>query len=153
MHHATFYGSVLLERATCPKCNCVSILDKDGNTLCCDVKVKSTPTRFTSECCSSGKRVKLKKSTKDAYLELYDYCCAYCGRAFGDYCIYNDKVRRLRVEWDHFEPFVDTQNNDKYNYVPACQICNSIKGSKRFNSFKEVRDYVKKIWRERGEDV
>lgn len=54
-------------------------------------------------------------------LEEYNYVCAYCGVEFN--C-------ELLPTKDHIIPIIKGGNNTKENIIPACQSCNSMKGSK-----------------------
>jgi len=38
-------------------------------------------------------------------------------------------------------PFSYSQNNYRYNFVAACQICNGLKGSSMFATVEEARAY------------
>lgn len=68
--------------------------------------------------------------------------CMYCERSFGSPVIRKGRLVWLRVTWDHLVPFSYGQNNYRYNFVAACQICNGLKGSMMFATIEEARTYI-----------
>ena len=56
--------------------------------------------------------------------------CLYCGLEFGTWVQRGRRAPiRLRVEWDHFRPYVFLLDNPRENWVASCQICNGIKSA------------------------
>jgi hypothetical protein len=68
-----------------------------------------------------------------------------CGKQFDSY--YFDKKRnkpaKLIVNYDHFNPFIYSRNNKSHNIIASCNICNSVKSDKCFNSIEEAREWLK----------
>ncbi len=83
-------------------------------------------------------------------LSAQGYCCFYCFRPFGSLVIRNNVDIKLKIVWDHIIPVSFSQDNQDSNFAAACQVCNSLKGKKLFKSIEEIREYVKRKWREKG---
>lgn len=66
-----------------------------------------------------------------------DGCCTYCHRAFGSQVTWRNEARWLEEVREHVIPKV---LGGKIT-VPACQICNEIKGSLRFDTLAEIQSY------------
>lgn len=81
-----------------------------------------------------NRRAKLKKSEGfncwRTCLEIYNYQCAWCGS-------------NERLELDHIQPLTRGGSNWQFNTQPLCRSCNSSKGNKikdvykQYISFKE----------------
>jgi 5-methylcytosine-specific restriction endonuclease McrA len=80
-------------------------------------------------------------ATPEAFkvFERDHYTCRYCGldgrASFENWLV-------LTVDFVH--PRVKGGKKSDENLVTACQPCNVIKGSHRFKTFEEARDYVLK---------
>lgn len=68
-------------------------------------------------------------------VESQGWACLYCDEPF-------HSLRR--VCWDHFVPLSLAHNNATQNFVAACRLCNSLKGSLVFETVEEVRTYVRR---------
>lgn len=79
--------------------------------------------------------------------------CFYCGTKFGEWFMRKTKLCRITPVWDHVLPFIYSFNNNSENFVAACQLCNSIKGPKVFDSITEAKEYVIKRRAEKGLSV
>ena len=81
---------------------------------------------------------------KKQLLVEYGNRCAYCRLDFGT-DVHRDKrnggvqITTLRLNWDHLDPYSYVASNPDDNWVPACHICNQLKGASRFDSFQEAR--------------
>lgn len=49
---------------------------------------------------------------------------------------------RLLLNWDHFVPYVHSQNNHGVNFLAACHVCNGIKGDRCFGTVDEAKSYI-----------
>jgi len=97
-----------------------------------------------------GRRRRPHISIQNTLLVQYQYCCAYCGRAFGLLIIREKRVMRLRLEWDHNEPFAYSQTNAPTNWIPACHLCNRWKSSRIFSTLTQLKDYLAFKWKKNG---
>ncbi len=57
----------------------------------------------------------------------------------------------LHVEWDHFTPFTYSDSSADDQFLPACQVCNQLKGDKLFRSIEGAREYLEPRWLRRYE--
>lgn len=67
-----------------------------------------------------------------------DGCCTYCRRAFGSLVTWKGRNRFLGEEADHVLPVAIGGRVT----VPACSLCNRIKGSLVFESLADIQDYL-----------
>jgi HNH endonuclease len=76
--------------------------------------------------------------------------CFYCGQTIGEMCWYKKPVI-LKAHMEHVVPFglsgIDTDDN----IVISCQVCNSIKVGKIFDSFADLLLHIQNKWAEHGE--
>lgn len=136
------YGAVVLQREKCPECADVALVI-EGLMACCGIPPAGAtlkPRRMSS---ATGIRLKPGQAEQDEILTRQRGRCFYCAAVFGDtaYCD-GRRPRLLTPVWDHVEPFAWQSNNQKWNFVAACSICNGIKGSKMFDSPEVAVDYV-----------
>ena len=75
------------------------------------------------------------RSAYRRYGEWFDYTWGY----FGDTCAYCQGMARVQSanKWghvmktlDHFKPVSKGGTDDRWNFIPACQHCNSAKGGR-----------------------
>ena len=88
----------------------------------------------------------LKNKLKKVLLEQQQNCCYYCYQEMGKACYFKKKVIALRPELDHVLPYSYKQDNSNSNIVVACQVCNSVKGSKVFDSMDMLVAYIHVVW-------
>lgn len=81
---------------------------------------------------------KIKREIKNAQNNK----CFYCGHEIGSIYFYKGKHNLTKIHWDHFIPVIYSRNNQKENYVMACNICNLIKGTKIFDDVAAARKYI-----------
>jgi hypothetical protein len=74
----------------------------------------------------------------------HDGRCSYCGRAFGSVVLWRGRNRVLGLVFDHLVPVAAGGLNSADNSVPACTICNQVKGGFIPQSFADARLYVLK---------
>lgn len=144
--HLALYGNQKIIRAYCAACDGFALVI-DGLLACCDEK-------FTEEPPHAAKRVTHPESVRKLppiadrrrVLLEQDYRCFYCLRSFGAMVTrFKDGERHtvtLRHCWDHLVPWVYGQNNYPYNFVAACQVCNSIKAAHIYQSIEEARHAI-----------
>lgn len=66
-----------------------------------------------------------------------DGCCTYCHRAFGSCVTWHKRNRYLEEVREHALP----RAIGGRIIVPACQICNAVKGALIFESLEEIQNY------------
>lgn len=71
----------------------------------------------------------LTKKKKREILDKYDEVCQYC-------CC------ELATEVDHILPWNFVHDNEDYNLVASCRVCNAVANDKVFKSFKAKRNYI-----------
>lgn len=72
--------------------------------------------------------------------------CAYCLIPFGSIIQHGRRYKLSVVNFDHVLPLAYTNNNPDSNWAAACNFCNSIKGSKMFDSMDEIRTFMFNRW-------
>lgn len=146
------YGSVALQRERCPECQDVAFVI-DGEMACCGAQLEKKVSKLRRMSVATGIRQRPGVDEQRAILSRQRGRCFYCGSVFGDFAVSDGgKRRRLAPNWDHVEPFCWQSNNQPWNFVAACSICNGIKGSKMFATPEDAVAYVwhrrlKKGWR------
>lgn len=81
-------------------------------------------------------------AARRSQLEAQQNRCIYCGIQFGENAVRDGKTVALGIVWDHFVPYLYTQNNGPANFVASCQVCNQIKAAFSFHTMEEARVYV-----------
>jgi len=76
-------------------------------------------------------------------LDIQRNKCFYCGIKFGQLAYYNKKFYYLIPHYDHYIPFAYLQSNPNDNWIAACFICNGIKGSKIFDTLRELLQHIR----------
>lgn len=142
--HTAIYGGVKMKRLWCRKCSCFSLII-GGKLQCCDSPAEGESEYWRVECAPVGERKKPSAKYQKEQKERQQYRCFYCSHRLGSYARWRGKTITLRTHWDHFVPFAYLQSNPDYNFVAACHVCNSIKGSKCFNDTEEARVYIQGI--------
>lgn len=135
------YGNIGLIRSWCESCERMA-LAVDGKRQCCGSTTSEKPEKWKRVVEPEFKRRLPSRSERAACLERQEGRCIYCDRPFGSYERRKGKFVRLRVNWDHFVPYVYSANNSDINFVAACQICNHIKSDKMFQTIDEARVHI-----------
>lgn len=112
--------------------------------MCCNSDAKEIIFGHKIEASPIGARKLLDTEERELILIAQDNRCFYCLNGFGDYIWYRNKLIQIRINWDHFVPFDYLQSNPDNNWVASCQVCNSIKSNKMFDTTKEAIEYVKR---------
>jgi hypothetical protein len=143
------YGNVKMLRTTCPTCEGTALVLR-GKTACCGTLILDAPSGFKRMSVPVQARRLPPVEDREAVLLRQDHRCIYCERAFGGVVFLGTQPMFLTIEWDHFVPFVYSQNNGTLNFAAACQICNGIKSAKFFHTIEEARLYVTQARRAKG---
>jgi 5-methylcytosine-specific restriction endonuclease McrA len=100
--------------------------------------------------CGENKRRTPPLKKRREVIERQGNKCFYCGEPFGEYYIRNGVAKKLTIHFDHFVPFAFSGNNDNENFVASCNICNSIKSDKVFETEEDARCYVEHARKRKG---
>ena len=150
--HYAYYGNVRMEKVFCNECNAYSFV-LNGETICCDSPVEKVESRpFKVVIAPEVKRKTPSQYEKANILESQGGKCFYCDLPFGSVVWDNNKkkARILKINWDHFTPFAYSLNNKSSNFVASCNICNSLKSAKVFDTVEEAKLYMKKRWSDKN---
>lgn len=140
------YGSVAIRREKCPECLDVAFV-LDGVMACCGIQPSGDTKRLRRMSTATGVRTKPGQAEQDEILVRQHGRCFYCAAVFGDYAhCEGRRPRLLSAVWDHVEPFCWQSNNQKWNFVAACSVCNGIKSSRMYDS---PEDAIADVWRRR----
>ena len=150
MNHLAVYGNVTMIRGRCPHCKYVALVVQKHWT-CCGRALKTEDNwKKTKRMCEAvNRRKKPSPEVQNRILTQQADCCFWCDRHFGRYVYYDGTPQRLRVHWDHLEPFARSRNNADENFVAACHICNHIKSSFVFATIEEGRVYIASEWKKK----
>ena len=137
-----FFGTTVLYRAYCSKCDNYSIII-NGAFVCCGKNVpKPTKIIYKRESNIVSNRIKLARKASDKILEHQKYKCAWCG--FDFFSVIENQYGEdfyLVPCFDHIVPFSyagDLSNN----WVASCQICNMLKSNNYFDSYNEAYQII-----------
>lgn len=92
----------------------------------------------------SLKRFFTSKQIQDQLLIQHGRCF-WCSIDLNKVKFYWDKKRKLqqlRAVGDHLVPYSYTNTTRKDNLVVTCNVCNSLKSSKIFDSIEETKKYI-----------
>lgn len=143
---AILNGSGRLKLAKPVKRNSLPLIRKKNTVL---PPVESEPIKEekiwkTRPICLSG-RSEIKSISPEMKKSLEKYCL-YCGLRIGSVVRYKKRDRVLIFNLDHFRPVCRHKGRRDYNgkdlLIPSCQICNTVKGNKLFDSFPEAKNYI-----------
>lgn len=148
----SIYGKVILFKLHCKHCKRISIMI-DNEFQCCGRKNNDILDKEIIKREIEGEKTRsyISKEIKKEILLNQNGKCIYCDISFKDSFYYNKnktKIFKIKIHYDHFTPWVYSKNNEKSNLYASCNICNSLKGCKHFNSLEQAIEYLK-IKRER----
>ena len=141
------YGSVAMARVKCPGCGDKTLVVKGAVTACCGLSVTPTPMEIKRESeCAQARRAPGPKEKAEILAAQNGRCCI-CEKEIGASVL---RVSRsgvvrpvtLRVNFDHLVPYSYQNANAISNFAAACHVCNSIKGSKLFATFEELKSAI-----------
>jgi len=149
--HIAWYGDVKTIKMYCEDCDteCFVI---DDIKQCCNKTTETELVEYQEQLVE--KLIKRKGPTnkqKEEIIAEQGDQCIYCGVQFG--VPYYRKARPesihlTRRNWDHLVPYIYALNN--MEFVLACNLCNTIKSSRIFDTVEEVIEYVKIRRKEKG---
>lgn len=101
-----------------------------------------------------GKRRAPTQLQRGRIMAMQGGACLYCGLPFGRTVARSGASLerrngkrlpsevRLRVNWDHFIPYAYLAANPGENWVAACQVCNTIKSARIFDTIRDAQSYI-----------
>ena len=150
------YGKVQLNHHICPKCK--NPILNDSKFFVCDVcgynNKDDDAKKFKVIVPPPGIRKKPPKQIQKLILNIQNNRCFWCGNKFATAYWKNNRLKYLRIHWDHKIPFSFEQTNRDENWVASCNICNLFKSNYLFKTEKECRKFILKRWQkaiEKGE--
>jgi len=141
----SLYGNVAIIKGYCPVCKGYAFI-RNGKLLCCDYALDAKPDKYKRESIPEQRRHLPPLKFRLEQLEKQENRCFYCNRHFGNVVYKKNKTIKLRTHWDHKIPYALSQNNEIYNFVAACHICNAMKYSKVFQTKDEAQVYLTLKW-------
>jgi len=141
-----YYGKVIMFRTNCPKCE-ETLFQPNLDFTCgvCAHRFQGEIESLRIEVTSASRRTPSPK-LKQQILDRQGYKCYWCDRKFETIYFRYNSIRRLLPNWDHVIPYSYSYSNADENFVAACSICNSFKGSKVFENINECKIYLNKRW-------
>lgn len=147
--HLGLYGNAKIPRAYCKQCRQWAFII-GGLWQCCLEPITDSPDCTKRMSRASGIRGKPPLHLRKSFLERHNHACAYCFRMFGAIMVHQGRMIKLRLHWDHAEPFAYNWGNPPDNWLPACHLCNFWKSDLIFNSLEEIHAYVTKQFHKKG---
>ena len=144
----SIYGKIKLNKHICPLCG-NSILNNDSFFSCdvCNYSNEDEEAKtFEIIVPPSGIRKIPSRDIQGKLLEIQNNKCYWCANKFGTPYWKNNKIRFLRIHWDHKIPFSYEKANRDDNWVASCNICNLFKSNFLFKTDKECRMFLLKKW-------
>ena len=142
------YGKFKFNKHTCPNCR-NSLLNKTRSFICdvCGYQEKEEKAKkFKVIVPPPGIRKRPPMVIQKIILEIQSNKCYWCGNKFETAYWKNDKLRFLKIQWDHKIPFSYTKTNRNDNWVASCNVCNSFKSNFMFKTDKECRNFLLRKW-------
>src|SRR4029077_14931424 len=148
--HIAMYGNIGIERRYCVDCKRFAFVI-DRKIQCCDALVESVPTKTCKRMSVTppGRNIP-KVKERERILKEQNNSCFWCDRRFGCTVWRHNKRIVLRIEGDHYVPYVYSQDNRPSNFVAACQVCNKIKSCLMLPSAEEFRVHIQSKRTEKG---
>mgnify|MGYP000512239202 CR=1 FL=1 len=143
------YGNTQLIRAYCKDCNQFSFVI-DSLLQCCEKEHTESPTHIKRMTETDFRRKLPPLNQRKQVLEAQNNQCIYCERTLNQKTWKGSQWVRLRVHWDHWVPFIYSQNNSIHNFVASCHLCNSLKGTLIFDDLDKAKIYLNQRWIEKG---
>jgi len=147
--HEVFYGSVSFLRGRCPLCKKISLIS-DGKFLCCGklVDTENVCIEATVRIAEGEYRKRpFSKAFRQRLLEKQGGRCYWCGHLIENgWYIRRGKWYKLKPHVDHYVAWVYSRDSTDDNLVVSCNVCNSLKNSKIFDTEAELREY---LWKQR----
>jgi 5-methylcytosine-specific restriction endonuclease McrA len=136
-----FFGKTKTLQIECPNCKTWQFL----SNKCCecysklsDILDEEKRPEYRSEV--DTKRCNVSLGRKRKVYKRDDYTCQYCGVYCFDSWVNNPKALTI----DHCMPITGGGSSNIDNLVTCCRECNITKSNKRFSTFEEAREYIKK---------
>lgn len=136
-----WFGNVYLARAYCKSCDGYAII-RDSTFQCCGADAPDTEKVQRQICPAQARRKTPSLAVRNRVLVEQSNRCLYCRNEFGGFVFRGAHPIQVKLVWDHFVPYCYTFNSRSTNFVAACDLCNSIKSGKVFDTIQEAQEYV-----------
>ena len=147
--HKAIYGKTALLRGKCPECKEEAFVI-DNEYQCCGLTA-TIPSHIGIQKITQGKiRTKtriLSPKTRIKILKEQSHRCFYCRCDLENSWYITRKAKRpkkIKIHFDHVVPWTYSEDDSVVNMVATCNLCNSYKGTRVFNSLKQLKEYLKK---------
>lgn len=146
------FGNIALRQNKCSGCGEYFFVKKKTDAFCskkCSLKNEGQPEEFftgveyRSELPERQWQKRVPKDVREFVYMRDGYECVYCSRYLYEEYVRGDECLTI----DHALPRALGGTNEADNLVCCCRSCNSKKGGKSFNTYEEIRNYI------RGEDA
>jgi hypothetical protein len=142
----SFYGSVCIPKAYCEDCRDLVFI-VNARYSCCEKPFKDDflKEKLVRVVQSENERSVISKFVKTEILELQKHRCIYCDIDLRQtHYFRNDKQKYclMRINYDHFVPWISNGNNHKSNLYASCNLCNRIKSDKHFIDIVSAREFI-----------
>src|ERR1700733_14234926 len=120
--HTALYGNIAIPRAYCSECSTYAFVI-DGELKCCDSPYdlgETSRVKRMSDC--PAKRGTPSKKWQKHILAEQEHRCFYCNRRFGKTVYRRSRDLRLKLHWDHVNPYAYSLDNRTQNFVAACHV-------------------------------
>lgn len=139
--HIAVYGNIQMSRGYCYSCKSYSLI-KNNTHLCCESPTSRSPHKIKRMTETFSIRKLPPLAWRRDQVVKQNNACAYCGSCFDGCVLRKGKPVKVKLCWDHIVPYAYSQNNNEYNFLASCSVCNLIKSSKMFQTIEEVQIYV-----------
>lgn len=140
--HIAIYGATQIKRGYCSECQGYAFIIDKTLQCCFAEEGKEKASNYHRVIQSEGIKRSPPKIIQEEILKRQNRKCIYCDIKFGEIYFRKGKPNISRINYDHLVPFSYLNNNPYNNWVASCNVCNSIKGSKMFETIEEVKTYV-----------
>jgi len=143
--HKVFYGSTVLLKTYCKNCKQDSFII-DGKLQCCNALLEDIYDKEVRKRESLGRHLRniVSLNIKKEILKLQEDRCIYCDKGLYSHVWSEKKCKyiKIRIHFDHFVPWVYSQDSHKDNIYASCHICNLLKSDFHFHDLVSAREYI-----------
>jgi len=149
INHFAQYGYSKLVRVYCKQCKDYAfVIDK--TFTCCYSPFLGAVNKIKKMSLSSGiRKYPSVKIMQDLIRDQKD-TCLYCENGFNSFYMKNNKIMKVKRNYDHVVPFSYLQESPDKNWILSCNVCNSIKSNKMFKTIQDTKDYIRYEREKRG---
>lgn len=153
----------MVARGWCQECEGPAIVCNDGTLACCGriydpearpprvdrpvpkpIKIEATKViNIRAKKFNSRRSIPAKDKVYGLLRLIQGERCYYCGQMLEHVEVKGHYMVETKCHIDHVNPRVGDKDDTVLNLVAACSMCNVMKHDRKFNSIKEIREYVK----------